>query len=364
MPVKKSPAVKKESKELKSKLDTRKIIKKNVEAIHISTKLNLLERKLFNALLYNAYENMLGEDVHTITVQKLTELIDFDSNNTKHLEKALKNLVDTSISWDFLKENQKGRKTREIGASSLLSFYRIEKGVCVYQYSEGLKEKLYNPVVFACIELNIQKKFSSKYSLSLYENCYRFKNVGKTGWIALEVFKKLLGAGDEKAYEEFKIFNNRILKPAIKEVNDHSNITIEPSFQKSGRKISDISFSINENILAKPANEALKIIAKHEEESSALLKKRQESKSKINDWIKANSQQYKKMSEKWLKKIKNGENSYFKDRIEAEAKKEKKSELEILMGNNFYNQKVLGDINELLENCASKKLIDLNINNS
>ena len=49
--------------------------------------------------------------------------------------------------------------------------------------------------------------------------------MGSTGFIELELWRKLLGA-TESSYDEFKVFNNRVLKPASNEVNAISDIDI------------------------------------------------------------------------------------------------------------------------------------------
>jgi len=59
----------------------KQILKKHVSAIHIGAKLTLLQRKLVNALLYNAYETLLTDQDHVINTRLLCEMIGFDSKN-------------------------------------------------------------------------------------------------------------------------------------------------------------------------------------------------------------------------------------------------------------------------------------------
>ena len=70
------------------KVETKTIIKKNVSAIHINAKLSLLQRKLVNALLYNAYDSLLTSDNHSVNVALLSEMIGFDSKNIAYLKQA------------------------------------------------------------------------------------------------------------------------------------------------------------------------------------------------------------------------------------------------------------------------------------
>lgn len=221
----------------------RQAVKKNVAAIHVSGKLTLLQRKLSNVLLLNAYDHLITKKTHVIDASTLCLMIGYNSNDTDVLKEALRGLAETTAEWDML--NDAGK--HEWGISSLLSFAKLVDGICEYAYSPVLAEKLYDPKVYALINLNIQKRFSSGHGLTLYENCYRFKNTGSTGWWEIETFRRLMGVDDSEYYQNFKHLNAKIIKTAVKEVNRTSDILIEPEFKKMGRSISHIRFKIKAN---------------------------------------------------------------------------------------------------------------------
>ena len=110
-----------------------------------------------------------------------------------------------------------------------------------------MAQKLYDPKIYALINVQIQRNFSSGHGLALYENCYRFVRTGSTGWWALDVFRKLMGVDGSDYYSSFKHLNAKIIKPAVAEVNKSSDILIEPEFQKKGRTVTDIRFLIKGN---------------------------------------------------------------------------------------------------------------------
>lgn len=221
----------------------RESVKKNVAAIHISGKLSLLQRKLSNVLLLNAYDALTTAQIHTIDARTLAMMVGYNSNDFDTLRSSLRALAETVAEWDMLDE--KGRQ--EWGVSSLLSFAKLKAGVCEYAYSPALAQKLHDPKIYALINVNIQRNFSSGHGLALYENCYRFVRTGSTGWWTLGVFRKLMGVDGSSYYETFKHLNAKIIKPAVKEVNKSSDIIIEPEFKKKGRSVTDIRFLIREN---------------------------------------------------------------------------------------------------------------------
>lgn len=218
-------------------------VKKNVAAIHVSGKLTLLQRKLSNVLLLNAYDTLISRSTHRIDARTLCMMIGYNSNDTESLKASLRGLAETVAEWDMLDE--KGRQ--EWGVSSLLSFAKLKDGVCEYAYSPALAEKLHDPKVFALINLNIQRQFTGGHALALYENCFRFIGTGSTGWWPLETFRRLMGVDGSEYYESYKHLNAKIIKPAAAEVNKVSDITITPEIRKEGRAVSHIRLLIKRN---------------------------------------------------------------------------------------------------------------------
>ena len=221
----------------------RESVKKHVGAIHVSGKLSLLQRKLSNVLLLNAYDMLTTQQSHSIDAKTLCLMVGYNSNDTATLREALKSLAETVAEWDMLDEDGK----QEWGVSALLSYAKLREGVCEYAYSPVLMQKLHDPKIFALINVNIQRNFSSGHGLALYENCYRFVRTGSTGWWGLDLFRKFMGLEGSAYYESFKHLNAKIIKPAVAEVNKTSNIQITPEFRKTGRAVSDLRFLIREN---------------------------------------------------------------------------------------------------------------------
>lgn len=219
------------------------VVKKNVSVIHINAKLSLIQRKLVNALLYNAYDHLLSQDTHSLNVALLSEMIGFDSRNLAHLKTALTGLVETSIQWDVLEDN--GSNSWEV--ATLLSFARIRDGVCSYRYDKGLAEKLYHPDIYSKINLSVVRDMRSAHALVLYENCYRFIELGHTAWWDLETFRRLMSIEDVQSYQEFKSLNRNVIKPAVTEVNRLSNIQVELETRQKGRTVTGLRFLLKPN---------------------------------------------------------------------------------------------------------------------
>ncbi len=221
----------------------RESVKKNVAAIHVSGKLTLLQRKLSNVLLLNAYDTLISAAQHRIDARTLCVMIGYNSNDIDTLKTALRGLAETVAEWDMLDD----QGHQEWGISSLLSYAKLKNGVCEYAYSPALAEKLHDPKVFALINLNIQRQFTGGHALALYENCFRFVRTGSTGWWELDVFRRLMGVHDSEYYQTYKHLNAKIIKPAVAEINKVSDIIVTPEIRKQGRAVSHIRFLIERN---------------------------------------------------------------------------------------------------------------------
>jgi len=222
-------------------LQSKQILKKHVAAIHIGAKLSLLQRKLVNALLYNAYEGLLTAREHTISASVLCEMIGFDSKNIAYLKASLKGLMETVVEFDVMEDD--GEQSWE--AMVLLPYAKIKGGVCTYRYERALAEKLYHPDIFSKINLSVLREMNSSHSLVLYENCHRYLGTGQTAVWDIDVFRRLMGVEDR--YKEFKILRRDVINPAMKEVNQVSNINLELITSRRGRQVAAVQFLVRPN---------------------------------------------------------------------------------------------------------------------
>ncbi|MGF6870680.1 replication initiation protein [Paraburkholderia sp. MM5477-R1] len=217
-------------------------LKKHVATVHVSGELSLLERKIVNVLLLNAFDDLLTRKRHTLPVGILCTMLGFDSKNHDALKRALLKVMSTPISFDLLHDG--GRTDWE--ASPLIAYASIKNGLCSYEYSDWLAGKLANPDIYTLININVQRQFSGGYALALYENCLRFKRTGSTGWISVETWRRLLGA-DASMYDEFKHFSAEVIKKAVKEINQVSNIIVSPEYKREARRVVQIRFLVEDN---------------------------------------------------------------------------------------------------------------------
>ena len=212
-------------------------------AIQIQSKITHLQRRAWNVLLANAYNELPNKDIYTINITELAGKIGVQNNQT-YLKEALESLVDCTVKWNILEKD----KEVEWGVASLLASAKIRDGICTYSFAPELRYKLYNPRIYAKLNLRLQNKFRSQYALILWEVCYdyfdRIREAGETPFIPLKDFRELMGL-EKEAYPDFKVLNRNVVKESIQEINKLTDYHVEVELKRIGRKVGELKFRIS-----------------------------------------------------------------------------------------------------------------------
>lgn len=247
--------------------NTRQELKKHSAIIHCTNHLTLLQRKISNALLYHAYDRLMTQEEHEISIKDLCRLIAYQGNNHAVIRDALRGLLSTVIEWNVVDD---ATGLEDWSASAILASVSLRGPLCLYAYSPRMKKLLYSPTMFGKINLFIQSRFRSNYGLALYENCIRYRSLGVTKWFEMEIFRKLMGVPEDK-YTIFRDFKRRVLDKSIEEVNMYSDLIIDPELHREGRQTVQLRFHLKE----RPRKMRLGVLeVKSDDDANATLKKR------------------------------------------------------------------------------------------
>jgi plasmid replication initiation protein len=233
-------------------------LKKHVATIHSSNKLTLVQRKIANALLFNAYRGLLTESEFTIHIAELCHLIGYNSHEHRAIKNALVSLISTVIEWNLV-DKEKLNSEEQWNASAIISDASIKGAVCTYSYSNRMRQLLHSPDRYGRVNMKTQARFKSSYGLALYENCIRYQTVRETPWLDILVFRKLMGVSEAK-YAAFKDFRKRVIEIAVKEVNEYTSFDVDYILRKVGRKVVAVKFTIVKQAMIPKEEAALPII--------------------------------------------------------------------------------------------------------
>ena len=224
-------------------------------AIQIQSKISLLQRRAWNVLLANAYNELPDKDIYTVSMIELAAKLGFNSGNRNYLKDVLRSLVDCTVEWNILGKD----KEEEWIVASLLASARIKDGICTYGFAPHLRLKLHNPRIYAKLNLRLQNRFKNQYALVLWEVCFDYfdtdRDQGETPFIPLETFKDMIGLEPDE-YPVFGFLNRDVIKPAIKEINDLTDYHVEVEQKRMGRKVAELKFRITK-VKQLPVQESL-----------------------------------------------------------------------------------------------------------
>ncbi len=203
------------------------------------TPLTLQDRRTYNLLLGNAWNDILNKSKHTIARHELTKHID---SNNQDIESSLRRLM-SSIVVVKIRNNKNGKpSTRQL---PLLGSNEIEdRGPIEYRFPPELIDIVKKTQIFARLHTEVMFALSSKYSLTLYEWLQKRVNLKYIDYetVPLDDVRGLLGVATGKL-TTYGNLNKYAIKPAVEEVSflTEYDITTEPI--KTGRAVTHLKIS-------------------------------------------------------------------------------------------------------------------------
>ena len=211
---------------------------KPVELIEVkgASKLTLADRRLFNILLLNAFGPDLGTENRRFEVP-LSELRETHDSNDR-LVRSIEALMTTVVT--IQRADGSTDRVQLLGWNNLADPKR-SRGTLRYAIPPELAVLLRDSLVFAKLELEVLRSFTSKYALALYEAIARRVRLRHvcTEQFTLETFRELLGVEANKL-TTFGNLNQYAIKPALLEVNALSDFTVTVAPKKTGRRVTDV----------------------------------------------------------------------------------------------------------------------------
>ena len=225
------------------------LIVKDNALINASYNLELTEQRLIMLAIINARESGQGItadsklEIHASDYAKLFN-VSADASY-KALREAVNNLFNRQFSY-----TAEYKKTGKVGIVRSRWVSRI-----FYVDDLALLEITFAPDVvplitrleehFTKYEAKQVAHLTSKYATRLYELLIAWREVGKVPQLELSEFRNRLGLVDSE-YTAMSDFKKRVLEPSIKQINEHTDITVTYEQHKKGRIISGFSFKFKQ----------------------------------------------------------------------------------------------------------------------
>ncbi len=198
-----------------------------------ASRLALADRRLFNILLRAAFGPGLATENRRFEIP-IVELRETHESNDR-LVQSIEALMTTVVTIG--RPDGSTDRVQLLGWNNL-SDPRRTRGSLKYSIPPELALLLKDSTVFAKLELEVLRAFTSKYALALYESVarrVRLKHVFKEKF-SLDDFRELLGVEQGKL-TTYGNLNQYAIKPALLEVNALSDFTLTIIPEKLGRRV-------------------------------------------------------------------------------------------------------------------------------
>ena len=229
------------------------LVVKDNSLINASYTLGLVEQRLILLAIIEARETSKGIDTETfleIHAQHYADRFHVDVKNTyAMLSDAVMTLFNRQVTYMTVDEKRNKPEKRVIRWVSGIS----------YVEGAGIVKLRFAPEIVPLIT-RLEQNFTSYelmqvanlnlYATRLYELLVSWRSTGKTPTIEINDFRSRIGLVDNE-YKAMCDFKKRVLDPAIKQINEHTDITVKVEQHKTGRSITGFSFKLKQKQQAK-----------------------------------------------------------------------------------------------------------------
>ncbi len=220
------------------------ILIKNSGAINIVNDLNSTQRKAWNAMLFEAYQNLLTHEEHEAPLALIREHCGYKNKNYEDFRTLIQEMQRVTVEGDvFNRVDENWSSVQLLGDVAFTN-----EGMIRWNYSKKLREALSSPKIYARINLRIQKVITGKFTMPLWE-CFvdilgaRRNDVPVR--LKLVDIRKIVPVG-ENQYTQFKDFKRYVLIPAFEEINEKCEVEVRDIvYTKTGRRTTGVSFTLS-----------------------------------------------------------------------------------------------------------------------
>ena len=235
----------------------RELVVKDNALINASYNLDLVEQRLILLAIVEARESGKGINANDpLTVHAESYINQFGVHrNTAYqaLKDACNDLFARQFSYQKINErgnieNYRSRWVSEIGYVDNEAVVKLIFAPAIVPLITRLEEH------FTKYELQQVSNLSSAYAVRLYELLIAWRSTGSTPIIELSDFRQRIGVLDNE-YKRMERFKTSVLELAIKQINEHTDITVKYEQHKRGRSISGFSFTFKQKKKDNPSIE-------------------------------------------------------------------------------------------------------------
>lgn len=225
----------------------KELVVKDNALLNAAYKLTLAEQRLILLSIVVARKEEKGIDTNNHLIISASDYMQLFDVTKQTAYEALKDAAKYLFSREFSYQarDKKGRITNvrsrwvsEVAYTDITAIVKLIFAPSVVPMITQLEKQ------FTSYEIEKVANLTSTYAIRLYELIMQWKSIKVTPVFELEDFRNKLGVGVDE-YVKMNNFKARVLDIAIKQINEHTDITIKVEQHKQGRSISGFSFTFS-----------------------------------------------------------------------------------------------------------------------
>jgi len=216
------------------------VYKPNRTTMITSGEISVLQRKVYNVMLHQAQRELKKDNSQILFLMSLAKIKDqagIHASNNVHVKKSIDKLRFTGVETVY--------ENGDWLVFNLIAQARKQGDLLEIQFPEFIRQSLITNTYYTTLDLMIIKQLQGKYAVILYEMAMRYhkKEIPE---LTIEEFRKLTGTLSIKSYNNFGANREKVIVPAIKEINKKTDIELsyDPIQKIGSRSVTAIKFFV------------------------------------------------------------------------------------------------------------------------
>lgn len=206
--------------------------------------LGLSSRRFIDAAYFVAAQEPLPHETYDVDLNYFKWLMRYESRNVRHLQSVIKEAQRVLIEVTDTPPDRAPSEDDQWISEQLMGSVKIGKGRIQFRIPPLMLRHITGPDKHHWLNLCITASFSQTYARAIYDFVIPYVAAGVTDWIELDVMRRWPGKLGTSA-SEFKHFRPKYLDPAVRQINELSDIEVNYETRadsETSRKINKIRF--------------------------------------------------------------------------------------------------------------------------
>ena len=230
--------------------EKKQLTKTPQELVHIKHTISVRQYKYW-FLLLKAYKELIEANTqadkdgfYSVSLSDISNLMGYEPVK-KELKADLEALRQQPIIINYLEKDGKP-VTHGMG---FLSEWKVSSTKISFKLPSFIEKVVQGDLeakqMFLLLNWDIFNSFGGKYEAIIYKLCKDYIGVGRTPYFTIEEYRNYIGLNDDE-YKNFKALNRSTLSEPVKNINENnsSDILVEVEFERQGRKVVGLHFTM------------------------------------------------------------------------------------------------------------------------